>query len=488
MVSRTRAQSPARSRVIVLIAVGAAFMSGLDLFVVNVAFDQIGVSLGVGTDGGPTIADMSWILNIYAVVYAALLVPLGRIADRYGRKTVFVGGLALFVAASAACALSGNVWMLVLFRGLQAAGAAAMTPTSLSILMAALPPEKRIGGVRMWSATGAAAAALGPTIGGFLTGISWHWVFLINLPIGVVLLWLAVRHVRDTEHDEDAKTPDLLGALLLAAAVGLFALGLVQSPEWGWGSPATLGALAASVVFAFLFVVRSRRHAAPVIDPRLLRVRSFMWANASMLIFNVAFAANTLIFVLWMQQVWGWSPLLTGLAIAPGPAMVPITVALTSRFLRRARPERLASVGAVLVAVATVYIALSAGSEANYWLGYFPGTIVSGMGVGLASPNLMAAATHNLPPAQSSTGTGMSTMARQIGYVIGISMLFAIVGSMQALGPEVAFRTVLLVSVGVLLISSLTAFGVTTARHATPAAPTRAPATPSPEEASEPTA
>ena len=168
--------------------------------------------------------------------------------------------------------------------------------------------------------------------------------------------------------------------------------------------------------------------------------------------------------------------------------MVPITVALTSRFLRRARPERLASVGAVLVAVATVYIALSAGSEANYWLGYFPGTIVSGMGVGLASPNLMAAATHNLPPAQSSTGTGMSTMARQIGYVIGISMLFAIVGSMQALGPEVAFRTVLLVSVGVLLISSLTAFGVTTTRHATPAAPTRAPATPSPEEASEPTA
>lgn len=460
--SRTGAQRPVRSRVIVLVAVGAAFMSGLDLFVVNVAFDQIGVSLGVGTDGGPSVGDMSWILNIYAVVYAALLVPFGRIADRYGRKTVFIGGLALFVAVSAACALSGNVWMLVVFRGLQAAGAAAMTPTSLSILMAALPPEKRIGGVRMWSATGAAASALGPTIGGFLTGISWHWVFLINLPIGVVLLWLAVRHVRDSEHDEDAKAPDLLGALLLAAAVGALALGLVQSPEWGWGSPATLGALVVSVVCALLFIVRSRRHAAPVINPRLLRIRSFMWANASMLIFNVAFAANTLIYVLWMQQVWGWSPLLTGLAIAPGPAMVPITVALTARFLRGARPERLASVGAVLMAVATVYIALNAGSEANYWTGYFPATIISGMGVGFASPNLMAAATHDLPPAQSSTGTGMSTMARQIGYVIGISMLFAIIGSMQDLGPEAAFRTALFVSVGVLLVAAATAFGVST--------------------------
>ncbi len=218
--------SQAKTRLIVLVAIGAAFMSSLDLFVVNVAFDNIGSDLGVGRAGGPTAADLSWILNAYAVTYAALLVPFGRLADRYGRKSLFIGGLALFVAASVACALSGNVWTLVGFRVLQAAGGAAMTPTSLSILMAALPAEKRIGGVRLWAATGAIAAAIGPTVGGVLTQISCHWVFLINLPVGALLLWFGVSHVHETKPDHDATTPDLAGALLFAAAV------LSSRSEW----------------------------------------------------------------------------------------------------------------------------------------------------------------------------------------------------------------------------------------------------------------
>ena len=464
-----------RTRAILFVTLGAGFMSGLDLFVVNVAFDPIGASLGVGTGGGPSMADLSWILNIYAVVFAALLVPFGRLADRYGRKRIFVGGLALFVLASAACALSGDVWMLVVFRGLQAAGAAAMTPTSLSILMAALPPQKRLGGVRMWSAVGAIAAAVGPTVGGFLVQISWQWVFLINLPVGIALLWFAVRDVRDTPQDRDAPTPDLGGALILASAVGLFALALVKSPDWGWGSPLTLGVLAASIVLTLVFAWRSRRHVAPVIAPALLRVPTFLWANIAMIIFNVAFASNMLIVVLWMQQVWGWPAWLTGLAIGPGPAMVPITVAFTARFLPRATPARLASLGALLFGIGAVYVALFIGTEPNYWLGFFPGWIIGGIGVGFALPNLMAGAAHDLPPAQASTGSGVITMARQIGFVIGISMLFAIVGNVQGPAAAEPFLLALWVSVGVLALAVAAGFGMASTKKPAGAVASAAP-------------
>ena len=475
-----------RARAIVFVTIGAAFMSGLDLFVVNVAFDPIGASLGVGTSGGPSMADLSWILNIYAVVFAALLVPFGRLADRYGRKHIFVFGLALFVLASAACALSGNVWMLVVFRGLQAAGAAAMTPASLSILMASLPQHRRLAGVRMWSAVGAIAAAVGPTVGGFLVQLSWQWVFLINVPIGIALLWFAVRDVRDTPHDHDAKTPDLGGALILAAAVGLFALGLVKSPDWGWGSPLTLGALAASVVLTLVFAWRSRRHVAPVIDPALLRVRSFLWANIAMIIFNVGFASNMLVVVLWMQQIWAWPAWLTGLAIAPGPAMVPLTVAFTARFLPAATPARLSSLGAALFALGAVYIAVCIGAEANYWLGFFPGWIIGGIGVGFALPNLMAGAAHDLPPAQASTGSGVITMARQIGFVIGISVLFAIIGNAQGPAAAESFLLALWVSVGVLALAVLAGFGMASSkRGAGAAAPGGSPASPGPAQATD---
>ena len=453
-------QSQTKTRLIVLVAVGAAFMSGLDLFVVNVAFDEIGAAFGVGRSGGPTMADMSWILNIYAVVFAALLVPFGRLADRYGRKSIFVGGLALFVLASVACAVSGGVWALVIFRALQAAGAAAMTPTSLAILMAALPEEKRMGGVRLWSATGAIAAAIGPTVGGILTQISWQWVFLINLPIGIVLLWFAVRHVRESKHNEDATTPDLGGALLFAAAVALLALGLVNSPDWGWASFGTIGSLAGALVLMLVFAWRSNHHISPVIDPALLKVKTFLWANSSMLIFNVAFAINLLVGILWMQQIWGWSALTTGIAIAAGPAMVPITVALTNKLLPKATPSQLVVLGALLFGIGTALVASSIAIEPNYWLGYLPGWVIGGIGVGFALPNLMAGAARDLPPAQTSTGTAIVSMARQIGFVIGISLLFAIIGDSQGPAAADGFLVTWWVSTALLVVTAITGLGM----------------------------
>ena len=462
--------SQARYRLVLLVAVGAAFMSSLDLFVVNVAFDDIGASLGVNRPGGPTAADLSWVLNAYAVTFAALLVPFGRFADRYGRRSIFTGGLLLFTVASVACALSGSVWLLVASRVLQAAGAAAMTPTSLSILLAALPAERRMGGVRLWAATGAIAAAIGPSVGGLLTQLGWQWVFVINVPVGAVLLVLAVREVREVRPDDEAGVPDLVGAGLFAGAVGLLALGLVKSPEWGWANGRTGLALGLAVVLGVLFALRSTRHPSPVIHPGLLRVSTFRWAILTMVLFNVSFAVNLLVGILWLQQVWGYSALRTGFAIAVGPVLVPVTAALSHRFLPAARPARLITSGSLVMALSALFLARSMGPDAAYATTYLPGWLLGGVGVGLALPNLMAGATHDLAPHQAATGSGVVTMARQIGFVVGVSVLFAVVGDRVGRAATDAFTACFLISAAVLVVAAATAFGMA-ARSRPAAAP-----------------
>jgi EmrB/QacA subfamily drug resistance transporter len=449
-----------RTRLVVLATIGAAFMSSLDLFVVNVAFDDIGRDLGVGEPGGPTPADLGWVLNAYAVTFAALLVPLGRLADRYGRKHLFVGGLVLFVLASVACALSADVWTLVAFRVLQAAGAAAMTPTSLGILMGALPPEKRVGAVRLWAATGALAAAFGPAVGGVLSQLSWHWVFLINLPIGLLLLWVAVVAIEDVRPVTDAARPDLVGAVVLAASVGLLALGLSKSNEWGWTSGRTTGALVGAVVLAALFAWQSRRHPSPIVQPALLRVPSFRYANLAMLVFNVAFAAQLLVGILWLQQIWDYSALRTGFAIAAGPLLVPVTAALTHRLLPTTSHGRLVAIGSLVCALGNVLLVWRMGAEPAYLTAYLPGWALGGIGVGFALPNLIAGGTRDLAPDQSATGSAIVTMSRQIGFVVGISILFAIVGSAQGLDARDGFVATWWVAAGALVVAAVLGLGM----------------------------
>ncbi len=467
--------APVATRTVLLITVGAAFLSSLDLFVVNVAFDAIGRDLGVGRAGGPTAGDLSWVLNAYAVVFAALLVPFGRLADRYGRRRLFLLGVAVFTAASAACAAGGDVWMLVAFRALQAVGAAAMTPTSLGILLATLPPERRLVGVRVWAAVGAVAAAIGPTVGGLLTELSWRWVFLINVPVGLLILVAAARVVRDEPVDSDAPTPDLLGAGLIAAAVGLLALGLVKSHEWGWTSGRTLLAFAFAAAAAALFARRSSRHPAPVIDPALLRVRTFRWALVAMFLFNVSFAANLLVGVLWLQQVWGYGVLRTGLAVAVGPLLVPATAALVQRLVPTVVPSRLVMAGSVVCAVGCAVAALRMGESPAYLTDYLPAWAIGGVGVGLALPNLMAGSTHDLPSTMAATGSGVVTMDRQIGFVVGVSILFALVGDGVGVAAVDGFRTTWLVAVAVLLLAACAAAGMHTrvARASTATVTTR---------------
>jgi EmrB/QacA subfamily drug resistance transporter len=402
----------------------AAFMAALDLFIVNVAFDDIRRDFS-----GSSLSDLSWVLNAYAIAYAALLVPLGRLADRYGRKAGFLLGLGVFTAASAACAVSPGLWWLVGLRALQAAGAAALTPTSLALLLAATPAQRRVRAVRLWAATGGLAAAAGPVVGGLLVSASWRWVFLVNIPIGLLALVVAARLVPASRDVTATRLPDLLGAGVLTAAIGGLALGLVKSPEWGWTSGPTSASFAVTAAGLAIFWWRSHRHHTPIVAPALLKVRAFAWANLTAIAFTAAFAAGLLAAVLWLQQVWGYSALRTGLAISPGPVMVPVFAALTQRYGSRIAPGRVAGLGCLAFGAAYGLFVLTLDEQPSYAVHFLPAWLLGGIGVGLALPTLMSAATVDLPPTSTATGSAVINMSRQVGAVLGISALVALLGS-----------------------------------------------------------
>jgi EmrB/QacA subfamily drug resistance transporter len=458
----------ASGRLVVLIVSAGFALATLDLFVVNVALPKIAHDFG-----SSGLGDLSWVLNAYAIVYAAVLVVFGRLADRFPRENGFLLGVAVFTAASALCATANSTLGLVIFRIVQAAGAALMTPTSLSVVLGTSSGETRERNVRVWTAIGGLMAALGPVVGGLLVAISWRWVFVINIPFGVAVLlfgWVRLPHVPG----ERIPYPDALGAALITAGVALLTLGLVKGDVWGWGSTQTIGVLVGSVGVIGSFVVHCLRSSNPLLDRDLFRRRSFTGASVVATLYSVAFGALLLSLVLWFQNVWHWSALHTGLAIAPGPVLVlPTALLLTERLIRRFGPGLVIAVGASLFAIGALWFAVFAGLKPDYFADIFPGNVLVGVGVGLTLPTIVASATSELPPQNFATGSAVVNMLRQVGLAIGVAILIAVLGTHN--GPHAvldAFEHSWLV-IGALAaaaaLSSLAIVGVRRpAPHATP--------------------
>jgi EmrB/QacA subfamily drug resistance transporter len=423
ILSQLRRRDASASLVLIIVC-AAVVLASLDLFIVNVALPSIARDLHERN-----LSSLSWILNAYAIAYASLLVLFGRLSEGRSRQNGFLLGVVIFTAASAACGAASDLATLVAFRIVQAAGAALLTPTSLGLILATTSPERRHTAVRTWTAVGGFAAALGPVVGGVLVAASWRWVFLVNVPIGLAAAVIGWRRLPDVP-GHPVKRPDALGAVLITAGVAALTLGLVEGNGWGWGSVRVLGALAGAVAMLGAFVLRTARHSNPLLDPALFRIRAFTGSSVVALSFSVAFGAMLLSIVLWMQDVWGWSALHTGLAFAPGPLMVPVFAFLVAgRLIERFGPGRVIGLGATVYAIGITSWALRAGLHPDYLGQVLPGTLMTGAGVGLVLPTFMATGASALPPLSFATGSAVINMMRQVGLAIGVAVLVAVLGA-----------------------------------------------------------
>jgi EmrB/QacA subfamily drug resistance transporter len=410
-----------QAKITAVVCVGA-FMGGLDLFIVNLAFPSIQRNFG-----GTSLSELSWVLTTYAIIYAAILAPGGRFADRAGRKRTFLAGLALFTVASGVCAAAPSVAILIAGRALQAAGAALIIPTSLALLLPEYPPQRRQFAVGIWATFSAGAAALGPPLGGVLTEVSWRLIFLVNIPIGLFTFiagWRLLRETRDTR----GPSPDALGGALVAVSVGALALVIAEGQEWGWSSPGIVTAAVICAASAALLAYRSVAHPAPMIEAALLRVRAFAAASVAALLFFTAFASYLLVTVPFLTGAWHESPLVAGLMLAPAPAAAAVMSVPASALSQRIGQARTGAIGALLVGLANAWLLTTSGAAPRYAVELLPGLLVGGIGTGLIIPSLQGAAAATLPPARLATGTGIVTTARQIGMVLGVAVLVAILG------------------------------------------------------------
>ena len=429
-------RADASPTLVLVIVCSGVVLASLDLFIVNVALPDIGRDLGAHGLGG-----LSWILNGYAIVYAALLVLFGRLADQRHRQNGFLVGIAVFTAASAACGAATSVPMLVAFRLVQAAGAALLTPTSLSLILASAPPERRHSSVRAWTAVGGFAAALGPVVGGLLVAASWRWIFLVNVPIGLAALVVGWRRLPDVPGHPGPR-PDALGAALVTGGVGALTLGLVEGGTWGWAAVPTIGVLAGAAAALALFAVHSARHRNPLVERSLFRARGFTGASVVSVLFSVAFGSMLLSVILWEQEVWRWSALESGLALAPGPLMVPLfSFLVAGRLIARFGAGPVIAAGSASLAAGTIWWALAAGLHADYVREILGGMLLTGIGVGLTLPTIMATAAAALPPQSFATGSAVVNMLRQVGLAVGVAVLIAVLGThVGHAGAPAAFR------------------------------------------------
>ena len=441
-----------RHKTTVAIACAGAFVAFLDTTIVNIAFPDISASFPEASRGL-----LSWVLDGYFVIIAALLVPAGGLADRFGHKRIFMLGVAVFTAASLLCAVAPSLQALIGFRVLQGVGAALIAPASLAIVLDSFPVERRATGVGLWGAAAAAAAAVGPTLGGALVELSdWRLVFLVNLPLGAAILLASRRRLREPKV-ADSRLPDLPGALMMALGLAAVTLGIVEGNEWGWTSAATLACFAAAVLLLAGVVERSRRHPRPIVEPALFAHRSFVIGNLGSLLFATAFFSLILGNVLFLTSVWGYTVLVAGLATLPGPVLSTVVAGPAGRLADRFGHRAVVVPGTLLFAVG-VMVLRSAGAEPD-WLGlWLPGACLTGIGIGLAFPTLGSAAVRDVPVDRFATASAVNAAFRQVGAVLGTAILVAIVGDPASLGEalDVSDQAYLFGAIAALLSGAVT--------------------------------
>ncbi len=413
---------PRKWTVLVVLAT-VAFMAQLDLFVVNVAVPAMARSFH-----GSSLADLSWVLNAYAVVFGALLVPAGRLADHYGRRRFLLGGVGVFTSGSVLCAVAPSLGILVVGRVIQAVGAAAIVPTSLGLLLPVFPTRQHNLVVGAWAGVAAVAASAGAPLGGLLVTASWRWIFLVNVPFGLFAVLLGLRVLPEVRAPAGARLPDAISMVSLLAAVTLVIFGTVQGPVWGWGSARVIGLLAAAALATAVTARRAFTQPRAVIEASLFESREFATATLALFLWFVAFGVFLLISVLYLQDLWHYSALKTGVAIVPGPVASAIFAINSGRITRRFGRTLPALAGTAATCLSALYWLLFAPADPAYVTGFLVPMVLGGMGAGLTQAPLFAAAS-TLPAHRATTGSAVLNMARQVGSAVGVAGLVALLAS-----------------------------------------------------------
>ncbi len=430
------------------VASAATFVAFLDVTVVNVALPDLQRHFPQDS-----LVSLAWVVAIYGVVFAALLAPAGRLADVLGRKAVFLGGFAAFTLTSALCALAPSVPLLIAARALQGAGAAFMIPAALGIVLAVSAPEKRAAAVGLWGATTSIAAATGPVLGGLLIdAFDWRAVFLINVPIGLAVLWAGARLLPPLRLGA-RQLPDLLGSLLLAAGAALVLVALTETAQWGWLDGRTVACAGAGAVLLALVWRRTRSHPAPALETDLWRNRSYAAASVAAGTYGLALFAWMLACVLFVTGVWGYSIVEAGLAVTPGALTSAVAAVLAGRAVQRRGPAPVVALGAVVFAAAGAWCVAGIGTEPEFLGFWLPLGLVAGAGIGAATVGITAAAARAVPPERFAAGTALMMTARQFGGALGVALLATLLDAGD--GSLGAFRGVFALCAGAAALTLL---------------------------------
>lgn len=440
------------------------FLTILDLTSMNIALPAIGRDFpGVATGG------LAWILTVYAIVFAATLVPAGRWGDRRGRRRAFHVGLILFVAGSVIAAATPWFPLLLIGRAVQAVGAGIATPNSLAVLLPMFAPAQRPKVIAGWGVLASLGAAAGPPLGGLLADVDWRLIFVLNLPLGVACLAGSRRLVPEVRGPANAPTADLTGAAALAVGVAALTLALTQGPDWEWDYRvwALLAGGAAATVVA---VRRSRNHPAPIIDPGLFREPAFGPTMVAATTYWAAFAALLLASSLYLTQVMTMSVLEAGLGMTPGAAVSAVAAIVGSRLVGKTTPSTLAVLGMASSIAGFVLLLTGLHPGAAYSTAFLPGQLLIGIGTGLTIPCLMALTLAHVPPPAFSTAVSVYTVFRQVGTALGTAAWVALVAS-RPLGLPGSYRAGWIAMIAFTAIS-VAAIAVLRRRQASPAPPT----------------
>jgi EmrB/QacA subfamily drug resistance transporter len=412
-----------RSRAVWAVAITgmALFMASLDNLVVSTALPVIRVHLHAGLSG------LEWTVNAYTLTFAVLLLSAAAVGERFGRRRIFVLGIAVFTAASALAALAPSIGVLVLARAVQGAGGAMIMPLSLTLLSAAVPPERRNMALGIWGAIGGMAIALGPLVGGAVTsGWSWQYIFWLNVPVGVVLVPLAWWKLSESR---GVSAPlDLVGVGLVSAGLFGIVLGLVQGNSDGWTSHTVIGSFIAGSVALVAFVAWELRSHHPMLDIRLFRLRGFASVNVTAMLFSFGMFGAIFFLVQFLQTVQGLSPLAAGVRILPWTAMPMLLAPVVGNLSERWGGKPLVVTGLILQATGLTWLATLITPTTPYADVVAP-FVICGVGMTLFFVPLASLVLGAVPRSLEGVASGANAAFRELGGVLGIAVLGAVFSS-----------------------------------------------------------